>query len=174
MRRLILLRHAKSDHPAGVADRERPLNPRGRRAAPAVGAHLAERGLIPDLALVSPARRARETWEAASGALGAPEVRPAPEIYEAPWKDILAAVRAVPDEAATLIVVGHNPGVGDLAGALAGEGPRKLLSRLASEFPTAAYAVIDFEAARWSAIEPGQGRLEGFVRPRDIDPDLAG
>ena len=174
MRRLILLRHAKSDHPAGVADRERPLNPRGRRAAPVVGAHLAAEGLIPDLALVSPARRAQETWEAAADALGKPEGRPAPEIYEAPWERVLETIRAAPDAAATLLVVGHNPGLGDLAQALAGQGPRKLLSRLASEFPTAAYAVIDLDADHWAAIEPGQGRLERFVRPRDIDPDLAG
>ena len=174
MRRLILLRHAKSDRPAGVPDRERPLNGRGRRAAPAVGAHLAGEGLAPDLALVSPARRTQETWEAVAAVLGGPQARTVPEIYEAPWKDILAAVRAAPDEAATLMVVGHNPGVGDLAGALAGEGPRKLLSRLASEFPTAAYAVIDFDAETWAALEPGRGRLDRFVRPRDIDPDLAG
>lgn len=174
MRRLILLRHAKSDRPAGVPDRERPLNGRGRRAAPAVGAHLAGEGSAPDLALVSPARRTQETWEAVAAILGAPQARTVPEIYEAPWTDILAAVRAAPDEVTTLMVVGHNPGVSDLAGTLAGEGPRKALSRLAAEFPTAAYAVIDFDAQTWAAIEPGQGRLERFVRPRDIDPDLAG
>ena len=174
MRRLILLRHAKSDHPTGVPDRERPLNPRGRRAAPVVGAHIAAQGLIPALALVSPARRARETWEAAAGALGEPESRPSPEIYEAPWDRVLATVQAAPDAAATLIVVGHNPGLGDLAQALAGEGPRKLLSRLGLEFPTAAFAVVDFEVEHWAAIGPGQGRLARFVRPRDIDPDLAG
>ncbi|MCJ2143390.1 SixA phosphatase family protein [Methylobacterium sp. E-066] len=174
MRRLILLRHAKSDRPAGVADHERPLNDRGRRAAPAVGAHLAEAGFRPDLALVSTATRTRETWEAVSTALGAPEVRFHREIYEAPSERILGVIRGAPDAAETVIVVGHNPGLGDLAAALAGEGPRKERTRLATEFPTAAYAVIDFETDTWSAIGPGQGRLERFVRPRDIDPELGG
>ena len=139
MRRLILLRHAKSDRPAGVADHERPLNDRGRRAAPAVGAHLAEAGIKPDLALVSTATRTQETWEAVAAALGTPEMRSHREIYEAPAERILGVIRGAPDMA-----------------------------------QTAAYAVIDFDAATWSAIGPGQGRLERFVRPRDIDPDLGG
>ncbi len=174
MRRLILLRHAKSDRPAGVADRERPLNPRGRRAAPAVGAHLAKAGFRPDLALISPAQRTRETWEAVAAGLGDPETRWQPEIYEAPAERILAVIRTAPDQAGTVIVVGHNPGLGDLASDLVGEGPREARSRLALEFPTAAYAVIDFDAARWAEVTPKRGRLERFVRPRDIDPDLAG
>ncbi|MDF2602600.1 MAG: histidine phosphatase family protein [Methylobacterium brachiatum] len=174
MRRLILLRHAKSDRPAGVADHERPLNDRGRRAAPAVGAHLAEAGIKPDLALVSTATRTQETWQAVAAALGTPEMRSHREIYEAPAERILGVIRGAPDTAQTVIVVGHNPGLGDLATALAGAGPRKERTRLATEFPTAAYAVIDFDTADWSAIGPGQGRLERFVRPRDIDPDLGG
>ncbi|MCJ2137220.1 histidine phosphatase family protein [Methylobacterium sp. J-026] len=174
MRRLILLRHAKSDRPAGVADRERPLNPRGRRAAPAVGARLAQDGLRPDLALVSTAQRTRETWAAMAAALGDPETRWQPEIYEAPAHRILAVIGAAPDTAATVMVVGHNPGLGDLAADLAGEGPRDARNRLALEFPTAAYVVIDFDTERWAEIAPGQGRLDRFVRPRDIDPDLGG
>lgn len=174
MRRLILLRHAKSDRPAGVADHERPLNDRGRRAAPAVGGHIAQEGPRPDLALVSTATRTRETWDAVSAALGAPEARHHREIYEAPAERILGLIHGAPDSAETVIVVGHNPGLGDLAATLAGEGPRKERMRLATEFPTAAYAVIAFDTAAWSAIAPGQGRLERFVRPRDIDPDLGG
>jgi phosphohistidine phosphatase len=174
MRRLILLRHAKSDRPAGVADRERPLNDRGRRTAPAVGAHLAKEGFRPDLALVSTALRTRETWDAMAAALGNPETRLQPEIYEAPARRILDVIKTAPDTAATVIVVGHNPGLGDLAVDLAGEGPRAARDRLALEFPTAAYAVIEFDAAHWSEIASDRGRLERFVRPRDIDPDLAG
>ncbi len=115
MRRLILLRHAKSDRPAGVRDLERPLNKRGRRAAPAVGKRMAEEGLRPDLALVSPATRTRETWAAIKDELGAPPDETVPEIYEAAAEDILAAIRGASEEAATLLVVGHNPGLGDLA-----------------------------------------------------------
>ncbi|MCJ2014398.1 SixA phosphatase family protein [Methylobacterium sp. J-076] len=174
MRRLILLRHAKSDRPAGVRDLERPLNKRGKRAAPVVGERIAGEGLRPDLALVSPSQRTRETWAAIKGALGDPPEKTVPEIYEAAAGDILGAIRAAPDGAGTLIVVGHNPGLGDLAVTLAGEGPRGLRALLASEFPTAAFAVLAFEAESWGAIKAGQGRLEHFVRPRDIDPDLAG
>ena len=174
MRRLILLRHAKSDRSPGVADRDRPLNPRGRRTAPVVGAHLAEAGLRPDLALVSTAVRTRETWDAMAAALGNPETRWQPEIYEAPAHRILGVIKAAPDGAAVVIVVGHNPGLGDLAAALAGEGPRAARDRLALEFPTAAYAVIDFDTAHWSDVAPGRGRLERFAHPRDINPDLGG
>lgn len=174
MRRLILLRHAKSDRPAGVADHDRPLNPRGRRAAPAVGAHLAKNGFRPDLALVSTAARTRETWAAMATALGEPETLWRPEIYEAPAERILGVIRSAPDAAGTVIVVGHNPGLGDLATGLAGDGPREVRRRLALEFPTAAYAVIDFDADGWAGIAPGRGRLERFVRPRDIDPGLGG
>ncbi len=174
MRRLILLRHAKSDRPAGMRDLDRPLNKRGRRAAPAVGERIAAEGLRPDLALVSPSQRTRETWAAVKGALGDPREETVPEIYEAEAEDILAAIRTTPDEAETLIVVGHNPGLGDLAVTLVGQGPRGLRALLASEFPTAAFAVIGFEAETWAGLAPGQGRLEHYVRPRDIDPDLAG
>lgn len=174
MRRLILLRHAKSDRPSGVRDLDRPLNPRGRRAAPAVGGRIAEEGLRPDLALVSPSLRTRETWAAVKDLLGAPREETVPEIYEADAEDILKAIRSAPDEAGTLMVVGHNPGIGDLAAMLAGEGPEGLRVLLATQFPTAAFAVIAFEAPSWAAIAPGRGRLEHFVRPRDIDADLAG
>jgi phosphohistidine phosphatase len=101
MRRLILLRHAKSDRPAGVADRERPLNARGRRTAPAVGAHLAKEGFRPDLAFVSTALRTRETWDAMAAALGNPETRWQPEIYEAPARRILDVIKTAPDTAIT-------------------------------------------------------------------------
>ncbi|GJD34321.1 SixA phosphatase family protein [Methylobacterium aerolatum] len=174
MRRLILLRHAKSDRPPGVRDLERPLNKRGRRAAPAVGARLAEEGLVPDLALVSPATRTRETWALVKEALGAVPDQTVEAIYEAAARDILTAVRAAPPEAGTLLVVGHNPGMGDLAASLVGAGPKGLRALLAMEYPTAAFAAIAFEAESWAGIGPGKGRLEHFVRPRDIDPGLAG
>ena len=89
---------------------------------------------------------------------------------EAEAEDVMAAIRGASGEVATLLVVGHNPGLGDLAVLLTGSGPRGLRALLASEFPTAAFAVIAFDGA----VAPGQGRLEHFVRPRDIDPALAG
>ena len=171
MRRLLLLRHAKSDRPPGVPDRDRPLDARGREAAPRMGAYLAREGLRPDLALVSPSRRTRETWEAVATALDAVPVRVVETIYEAPPESLLAAVRAGPDTAETLILVGHNPGTEALAEMLAAEGAPAARTRLAQGFPTAALAVIAFDVARWSDIGRN-GRLERFVRPKDLDPDL--
>lgn len=171
MRRLLLLRHAKSDRPAGVPDIDRPLDARGREAAPRMGAYLASEGLHPDLALVSPAKRTRETWEAVAASLGAVPAQIVETIYEAPPASLLEAVRAAPDSAETLILVGHNPGMEALADRLVGAGPRAARSRLAQGFPTAALAVIEFDADSWGAID-GDGRLERFVRPKDLSPDL--
>ena len=171
MRRLLLLRHAKSGRPPGVSDIDRPLDARGREAAPRMGVYLAREGLHPDLALVSPARRTRETWEAAAAALGAVPMQIVETIYEAPPAALLAAVRAAPDTAETLILVGHNPGTEALAETLAADGAPAARTRLAQGFPTAALAVITFDVAHWSEIDRN-GRLERFVRPKDLAPDL--
>lgn len=173
-RRLILLRHAKSDRPAGVGDLDRPLNPRGRKAAPLVGAYMAGEGLVPDHVLVSPSRRTRETWEAVTGSLGNPPSEIAEDIYEAPVESLIAVIRSAPEEAGTLLVIGHNPGLQDLATHLVGDGPKDLCRRLSLEFPTAALAVIDFPVDAWGGIDAGTGRLERFVRPRDIAGEDAG
>ena len=171
MRRLLLLRHAKSDRPPGVSDIDRPLDARGREAAPRMGAYLAREGLRPDLALVSPSRRTRETWEAVATALDAVPFEIVESIYEAPPASLLAAVRAGPDTAGTLILVGHNPGTEALAEMLVADGAPAARKRLAQGFPTAALAVIAFDVAHWSDIGRS-GRLERFVRPKDLSPDL--
>lgn len=169
MRRLILLRHAKSDRTPGVADLDRPLNPRGRRNAPRMGEYLAAEGLRPDALVVSPSLRTRQTWEAVQGALKGPEPEFVTAIYEAPEAALLAVARATSDTAASLLMIGHNPGLQDLALRLVGSGDKTGRRRLAVEFPTATVAVIDFEGESWSAIGPGAGRLERFVAPKDLD-----
>ena len=169
MRRLILLRHAKSDHPAGMPDRDRPLAERGRAAAPRMGAYLAEAGLRPDHVMISPARRTVETWEAVSGCLGGLAPETVPMIYEAPAPRVLDAIRTAPDSATCLLLVGHNPGIQDLAVELAGRGDRR--ARRATQIPTAAVAVIDFQADSWAGIAWGQGALERFVKPKDLDAE---
>lgn len=173
MRRLVLLRHAKSDRPAGIGDVDRPLNPRGERAAPLVGAYLAGEGLVPDHVVVSPSLRTRQTWAAIAEALGGPEAEVSDAVYEAETSSLLSVVRAAPDRAGTLLLIGHNPGLQDLAMRLVGDGTAALRRRLSAEFPTAALAVIDFEGARWADVRPGTGRLERFVRPRDLTADEA-
>jgi len=172
MRRLILLRHAKSDWPNGIADPERPLAPRGRTAAPRIGSYMAHEQLVPDRVLVSPARRTRETWDLVAAQL--PPVRMVasePRIYEAAAARLLAVVREQPREAHCLMLVGHNPGLEELAGMLAGAGPASHLTKMSEKFPTGAFAVIDLPIDDWSDILPESGRLDRFVVPRDLSAD---
>ena len=171
MLRLILLRHAKSDRPAGVADLERPLNARGRKTAPRMGAYLAQEGLVPQRVLVSTAKRTEETWSLAKDELGdIPEER-VDAIYEAPASALLQAVRDAPKSATAILLIGHNPGIQDFAVRLARGGSREAGARLRTRFPTAALAVIDFEAEAWSEIGWGSGRLERFITPKDLAAD---
>lgn len=171
MRRLILLRHAKSDRPPGVADLDRPLNPRGQRTAPRIGEYLAAEDLRPDAVVVSPSLRTRQTWEAVQAALKAPAPEIVEAIYEAPETALLSVVQATADSAASLLMIGHNPGLQDLALRLAGSGDRTGRKRLTVEFPTAAVAVIDFDTESWRSVIAGTGHLERFVAPRDVESD---
>ena len=169
MRRLILLRHAKSDWPAGTQDIARPLAKRGRAAAPAMGAYLAAEHLIPDRVLVSPALRARETWELVAPHLPADvAVASEPRIYEAPVDRLLEVVREAPDSARSLMLVGHNPGFEELAARLVGYGDRYAFARLTRKYPTAGLAVIDFDAEHWAGIAPRSGRLDRFITPKSL------
>lgn len=171
MRRLILLRHAKSDWPEGIADPERPLAPRGRAAAPRIGGYIADEQLVPDRVLVSPARRTRETWELVCARLPAVKVVASePRIYDASATRLLSVIREQPRDAHTLMLVGHNPGLEDLAGLLAGGGSSAYLAKMSEKFPTGALAVIDLPVDDWNTVAPGIGRLDRFVTPRDL-PD---
>ncbi|MDQ0473050.1 SixA phosphatase family protein [Labrys wisconsinensis] len=169
MRRLMLLRHAKSDWPKGVSDRDRPLGPRGRHDAPHMGEEMALRGLKPDLAVISTAQRTRETWELVAPCLGPVEHRFESAIYEAEPKAILALIRAIDDGVGTLLVIGHNPGLELTAALLIGGGAERLRDRLGEKFPTAALAVIEFHEGGWADIGQGRGELALFLTPRDLD-----
>ncbi|HZD26735.1 MAG TPA: histidine phosphatase family protein [Alphaproteobacteria bacterium] len=171
MKTLILLRHAKSsrDDPR-LADAERPLAPRGRKAVPKVGRALGEGPGRPDLVLCSAARRAVETWEGLAPQLGAEvPAKLLKSLYMASPSRLLATVRRAPDAVDRLLLVGHNPGLEELALRLAGSGERAALERMAVKFPTGAFAELRFAAARWADIGPGGGELRRFVRPRDLD-----
>lgn len=172
MRRLLLLRHAKSAYPQGVGDIDRPLNDRGRAAAPLMGAYIAGESLQPDQAMVSPARRTQETWEAVRAELADTPMETVPSIYEAPAGRILDAIRSAPAEAKSLLVIGHNPGLGDLALRLVGEGPKALRHELSEKFPTAALAVLEFDAEDWAGLAYGGGRLLRFVHPRQLAAEM--
>ncbi|WP_077968260.1 SixA phosphatase family protein [Ensifer adhaerens] len=168
--RLMLLRHAKSAWPDGVADIDRPLGERGRKAAPLMGDYMARHKLVPDLALVSTAKRAQETWNLAAAALPSGiAVENTRAIYEVDASQILSALRANDPAVRTLLIVGHNPGMEDLAHELVGSGDADLRMRMADKFPTAALAVLEFEAAGWRALHSGGARLVRFVTPRSLD-----
>ncbi len=172
MKRLILLRHAKSAWPQGVDDHERPLAARGLQAAPLMGAYLRNERLRPDLALVSTARRAQETWAIVSeGWQPLPEWRLERGIYEAAPRELADVVRAVPAGVDRLMLVGHNPGMAGLALGLAigpgevGRGEGGGLRRLSDKFPTAGLAVLDLAIDDWLALDAGTGMLERFITP---------
>jgi phosphohistidine phosphatase len=167
-RRVVLLRHAKSDWPPGVPDEDRPLAERGVRDAVAVGELLAgDEALLPDLVLHSSARRARETWAMASRAWDTPP--PAleePELYGADADELIGLVGELNQGVQTVVLVGHEPTMSAAAAKLAGpESSEGDLERLKAKFPTSGIAVLRFESD-WSGVAPGAGVLERFEVPR--------
>jgi phosphohistidine phosphatase len=178
-RKLVLLRHAKSAWP-DVPDHDRPLAPRGRRDAPVMGRWLRTNGDVPDQVLCSTARRARETWQLARDGLGAdPPVSFERRVYQASAEALLDLARAVPSAVATLLIVGHDPAIHELALMLArpasagGSGvvPRATFDQMRAKFPTAAVAVLELTGS-WDQLDPGTAQLTAFVIPREVE--LAG
>jgi len=174
----VLFRHAKSAWP-DVADHDRPLARRGIRAAPVMGRWLREAGFLPGQVLCSTARRAQETWQFAQVGLAAtPPVTFDARIYEAAATDLLAVIREVPPATGTLLLIGHNPAIENLAlllatapGGAAGPAPGGAapgdLEQMRSKFPTGAIAVLEFHGT-WPGLAPGGARLTAFVTPRDL------
>jgi phosphohistidine phosphatase len=172
MKILTLLRHAKSgwDDPAG-RDFDRPLNPRGRRAARAVGAEMKAQGLCFDRVLASPARRVVETLEEVSAGFGALAADYDERLYLASVATLLDLVRNMPGSADRLLLVGHNPGMEELALALA-RGGGGLRDDLEIKYPTGTVAEIELPAEQWAEVKEGTGEIVRFIRPRDLDPEL--
>jgi phosphohistidine phosphatase len=166
-RRLLLLRHAKSswDEP-GLADRARPLAPRGRRAARAQGARLRKRGPRIDRVLCSPSRRTRETLALLGLGAGVP-VRFERKLYLASARTLLARIRRLSAEDHCVLVIGHDPGLDELVRLLAADGRNKAQTRLAEGFATGALAELRVPEASWNALAPGSAFLERFTRPKD-------
>lgn len=169
MRRLMLLRHAKTERAApGERDRDRKLMKRGHADASAIGGYMVHNDLIPDVAFVSPAIRAQQTWTIVAGALAkAPRMVSDERIYNAS-PEALVGVIGDARKAHTLLIVGHNPGLHDLANQLIGSGDARLRERLDEKLPTSGLVVIDLPFDDWSRLEPHAGRLERFVSPRLI------
>ena len=171
MPRLMLLRHAKSSwSEEATADFDRPLAPRGQKAAPLMGRYMKENGLLPDRVLCSSALRTRQTFAEAlpflAGDFDALFLR---AIYDTLDDDYLDIIREHGGDAATLLVIGHNPATHETALALAGTGNTEDIARLEDGFPTAALAILDFEGADWSGLKSGAGHLVSFIKPRELE-----
>lgn len=174
MRQLLLLRHAKSSwDEATLSDHARPLNARGRRAAAAIAERMRELELVPDIVLVSSARRTLQTLEALRPIEGAPLIHVLDALYLAPWRALLEALNKVPETARAVLLVAHNPGLHDLAMALVGAGAvsAPMAQRLAEGYPTGSLAEFSI-ASHWRDLAEGGGRLVRFLCPRDL-PELA-
>jgi phosphohistidine phosphatase len=174
MKRLYILRHAKAA-PAGPGedDHARALTLRGIADAEAMAHYLRKTGALPDRVMVSTAARTLQTADLVLRELEAP---PRPDcrdtLYLAPAGRILDLIQAAPPRAEAVMVIGHNPGLEELAAFLAREPVRRKERErrgvLEEKFPTCALAVLDFELDRWRDIQPGEGKLADFVRPRDL------
>lgn len=163
MKRLILLRHAKSDWASGaMTDHERPLNHRGRRDAPAIGEAIASLGWRPEVVISSDATRTRETWARMREALGVEaEPRLTAAFYLADLQAIREALADLPDEVTTVMVIGHNPGWEEAASTLTGQ---------EITLTTANAAMLTVEAERWeeAILLDGCWRLAHLLRPREL------
>lgn len=166
-----LLRHAKSDwDDLGLKDFDRGLNGRGRKGAKIMGKHITEYGVTWERTLASPAERVKLTLEASGLGL---DVVWDERIYEAPSTTLEEVLSEVEGDPASVLLVGHNPGLHELVFALVPtEAEDALFQEAAEKFPTAAFAVFECDIDHWNGIGPGVARLVHFARPRDLDPDL--
>ena len=170
MKTLLIVRHGEAAR--GEDDRERALTPVGRQQSSELGQLLRQRSYVPDLALCSPARRAKETWREVAAAFGySVQKRVVEEMYPGEPAELLAAVARVPAAVATLMLVGHHPGLHLLASTLAASGEADALAALQSGLPTAGCAVVSFDGGwegRWEGLSGGT--LARFIVPRFVAP----
>jgi phosphohistidine phosphatase len=165
---LYLLRHAKSSwDDVDLDDRDRPLAPRGQRAARRIAAHIRREHIAPAMILCSSARRARETLELIESALPADaEKLVEDKLYYADAEDLLGRLHQVPAAVPALMLIGHNPSLQELALALSARG--ELRDRLHDDFPTGALATLDIGRSSWERLRPGHADLVGYAVPRDL------
>lgn len=173
MKTLYILRHAKSDQGDGsMRDHDRPLNTRGREAAPKMGAYLKAKGYKPDLVLCSTARRTIETCDLIRPSLGDITVAFEAGLYLAEARSIIDRLRRLDDGVGAAMVIGHNPGLEQLAAGLSAspktEDEERLHRRMREKFSTCALAVIKFPVKTWRDVKLGAGVLGDFMRPRDL------
>ncbi|HUL87532.1 MAG TPA: histidine phosphatase family protein [Pseudolabrys sp.] len=170
MRRLLLFRHAKAERSEpGMEDRARKLVERGRKEAAKVGGYMSAHALIPDRVMTSPSARTQETWKFAATTFRNPPAATAEErLYDATAHTILGIVRETNPATHTLLVIGHNPGLHELATMLIASGDIEARERLREKLPTSGLVIIDFAFDDWGKLHPHCGRLERFVTPRSL------
>ena len=171
MKRLTLLRHAKSDwDDMSLRDYDRGLNDRGRRGAAVMGGHIRAHGIDWDLLLASPAERVKRTLDATR--LKLPTLWDE-RVYLADSGTLIGLLKALEGQPSSVLVAGHNPGLQELIFDLvAAENENALFDLAAAKFPTATFAVLELAIDRWADCAPGCGTLVHLVRPRDLDPEL--
>ena len=162
------MRHAKSswDDPQ-LSDEDRPLSPRGRKAAARMAEYIKGAGIEPSLMLCSSALRARQTVDLLKPAFPkGTKIKIEPRLYSAGSKELLARIRRLSPAAASVLIVGHNPAIQDLILDLAAAAPE--LKAIRSKFPTAAIAVLEADRSQWDHITPGDASLVDFVTPKRL------
>ena len=163
MRTLLILRHAKTQPDAPAGDHARALTERGHRDAATIAAHIRNVIGTPDAIVTSDATRARQTASIVAAALESTSPpSEEPRIYNAGLDTLLSVVRSLPDEATTVIIIGHNPGFEELAAALGSNSGEDV------RLPTAGLAILDFDVERWSEIQPGSGTVREITSPKQL------
>jgi phosphohistidine phosphatase len=164
MLRLAILRHAEAVPQGTLADLDRPLTDGGHDMAERMGRYFRDERFVPDLALVSPSLRTRETFEGLMrGAEQDFKAEFPPALYHASLEGLEGLIAETPEDVTFLLIVGHNPGFAELAAARAGKGKKAELAKLRDHFPTPSVAIIDFDVKSWKKAAHGEGRLEHFV-----------
>jgi phosphohistidine phosphatase len=166
---VILLRHGKSSwSDRTLADLDRPLAPRGKRASRRIAKYMRRKRISPALILCSPSLRTRQTLEAIEPSLDQGcSVEVVPELYAASERELLERLQAGPDSVRSVMLIGHNPGLQQLALVLASRGAD--LPKLGDKFPTGALATLAVDSESWAALKPGDAELVDYVVPRDLD-----
>jgi len=152
-----------------MEDRGRTLIDRGRKDAARIGAYMASHGLVPDRVTTSPSARTQETWKCAAAAFGpAPKASSSERLYNAAPSAILGVIKETPAAAHTLLLVGHNPGLHELALTLIASGDVEMREQLREKLPTSGLVIIDFALDAWAKLHGHSGRLERFVTPKSL------
>jgi phosphohistidine phosphatase len=171
MKLLYLLRHAKSSWDGqDIADFDRPLNKRGRKAAKLMARYFKDNAIQPAAVICSPAKRTKETLKHLMPALGDVEAIYDRRVYEASYQTLLLCLADLPPEAPSVLLVGHNPGIERLALYLMndlGHGPGA--ARMQDKYPTGSLAILSVPSEDWADLKVGSGRLDDFIRPADLD-----